>query len=104
MANHTVQLNYASLGFTPNPNPIQVQVGDTISFRLGNGPANGKIRITFKHPEFFSAAQFLDGDSDIHVTKNLTPTTYHCELLLDGQVVAQSKKGAGGDIVPGGAG
>jgi len=100
MADHTVQLNYTSDGFTPTPNPIKVTPGQTITFRLRTGPASGKIRITFLDPQFFSAAQFHDGDGDIHVIAKPTPTTYHCELLVDGQVVAQSSPHAGGDIVP----
>ena len=100
MADHTVQLNYTSDGFKPTPNPLKVKPGQTITFRLRTGPANGKILITFNDPQFFSAAQFHEGDGDIHVTANPTPTTYECELLVDGQVVAQSGWHAGGGIVP----
>ena len=100
MADHTVQLNYANNSFTPTPNPIKVRPGQTISFQLGAGPANGKLRITFRDPQFFSAAQFQHGDGDIRVTAKPAPTTYHCELLVDGLVVAQSREHAGGDIVP----
>jgi hypothetical protein len=101
MADHIVQVNYTDSGtFTPTPNPVRVQAGQTITFKLVDGPPNGKLRITFHDPRFFSAAQFHDGGGNIHVTAEPTPTTYHCELLVDGKVVAQSHEHTGGDIVP----
>jgi len=100
MPDHTVLLNYNGATFTPAPNPIRVKAGQTIHFRLGEGPAGGQIRITFNNPAFFSAPAFHTGDPDIRVAAAPAATTYHCELLLNGQLVAQSSEGAGGDIVP----
>ena len=100
MSDHTVTLNYANNGFTASPSKIAVKPGHTIHFKLGTGPANGKVRVTFKDPQFFSAARFNSGDPDIRVTGNPTPTTYHCELLVNGETVAQSSENAGGDVVP----
>jgi hypothetical protein len=100
MPDHTVRLNYANNNFTPSPNPIVVRPGHTIHFELGTGPADGTVRVTFHNPEFFSSPRFLSGDNAIRVTGNPHPTTYHCELLVNGQVVAQSNENAGGDVVP----
>ena len=101
MADHTVTLNYDTNGFKADPAKIAVKPGQTIHFKLGTGPANGTVKVTFKDPQFFSAGHFQSGDSDIRVTGKPTPTTYHCELLVAGDVVAQSAENAGGDIVPG---
>jgi len=117
MADHNVILNYAASNtpqqpplFAPEPNPIRVRTGHTIAFRLGNGPPDAKIRLTFtepalfatKDPKFHSTGQFNDGDGDVTV---VTPpefkTSYHCELLVDGVVRATSKN-AGGDVLPDG--
>lgn len=100
MPDHTVQLNYTPDGFTPTPNPIRVKTGHTIHFKLGAGPANGTVRITFQDPQLFSAGHFRTGDQDVRVTGNPHVTTYRCELLVDGEVVAQNVENAGGDIVP----
>ena len=100
MSDHTVTLNYSDSGFTASPSKIAVKPGHTIHFKLGVGPADGQIRVTFKDPQFFSAGRFNTGDADIRVTGKPTPTTYHCELLLNGQAIAQSAENAGGDIVP----
>jgi hypothetical protein len=119
MADHNVKMNYAGTGnpppndvqFTPDTNPIPVRPGQTIAFQMGVGPPNGKIRLTFADPQFFSTAdpdfpqtgQFNDGDGDVHVIAAIPPgnrTTYHCELLVDGVVKAQSQENAGGEVVP----
>ncbi len=119
MADHNVKLNYAPTGhpppndvdFKPDVNPIRVRPGQTIAFSLGDGPTNGKIRLTFHNRHFFSTSnpkfaatgQFNDGDGDVHVTAPLAPgtrTTYHCELLVNGVVKAQSHENAGGDVEP----
>ena len=70
MPDHTVQLNYTPDGFTPTPNPIRVKTGHTIHFKLGAGPANGTVRITFQDPQLFSAGHFRTGDEDVRVTGN----------------------------------
>jgi hypothetical protein len=119
MADKEIKLNYTPTGnpapndmdFRPDVNPIHVRPGQTISFKLGNGPANGKIRLTFVAPHFFrtgdpnfhQTGKFHDGDGDVHVTAaipNGTKTTYHCELLVDGVPLAQSHESPGGEIVP----
>jgi len=121
MADHNVRLNYAPTGqpppnditFAPDAanNPIRVRLGHTISFRLGVGPPNGKVRVTFAQPQFFSTAKpdfqqtgrVDDGDGDVRVIAALPPgsrTTYHCELLVNGVVTAQSQENAGGEVVP----
>jgi hypothetical protein len=118
MADHNVKLNYVATGnpppndanFIPDHNPILVRPGQTINFQLGIGPPNGKIRLTFAHPQCFSTTNaafhstglFHDGDGDVRVTNLPHPTTYHCELLVDGVVQAQSAEKAGGDVLPDG--
>lgn len=119
MADHNVKLNYMATGnpppnetqFMPDLNSILVHPGQTISFQLGSGPANGKIRITFADPHFFSTVdpafhstgRFNDGDGDVRVVTALPHrTAYHCELLVDGLVQAESAVGAGGEILPDG--
>jgi len=97
---HVVTLNYGS-PFSANPQRIQVKPGDTISFRLGTGPANGRVKVTFKASDQarFSTRVFNGGDPDVRVNANVVPTTYHCELLVNGTVVAESQE-VGGEIEP----
>ncbi len=97
---HVVTLHYGS-PFSADPPKIQVKPGDTISFRLGQGPANGKIRVNFKTSDHarFSARVFNGGDPNVRVTASVVPTTYHCELLVNGAVVAESQE-IGGEIEP----
>src|SRR2546425_198288 len=107
MAHHEITLNYVpgpnpgdEAQFRPDQNPIAPRQGDTISFTLGAGPANGRIRVTFAAPNRFSAPRFNHGDAPVTVAHSIaSPTTYHCELLVNGNVVASSHENAGGDIV-----
>ena len=94
MSDHTVTLNYSANGFTADPPKIKVKLGQTIQFKLGAGPANGTVRVTFKDPQFFSAKLFHSGDSDMRVTGKPSPTSYRCELLVAGDVVAHSAENA----------
>jgi hypothetical protein len=118
MADHYVRLNYtvndptapAGAHFAPDHDPIAVHRGQTIAFQLGTGPPDGKIRLTFAHPEFFSTSdpnfsktgRFNDGDGEVRVGALTISTTYHCELLVDGVVTAASAEKAGGGVVPDG--
>src|SRR5690348_601266 len=63
MAHHTVTLNYTAGSnpqdapdFAPDHNPIRVHAGETIAFRLGTGPPDAKLRLTFADPVLFSTA------------------------------------------------
>lgn len=102
MANHDVVLNYdvERNNVVPHPNPVKINKNDTISFRLGQGPQNGKIRVKFAAPAIFSAGHFDHNDPAVHVTGDPVPSTYHCELFLNGARVAESAEGAGGQIEP----
>jgi len=121
MANHNVKLNYTPTGqpppnditFAPDAahNPIRVRQGETINFQLGVGPPNGKVRVTFSQTQFFSTGKpnfpqtgrVDEGDGDVRVIAALpkgSHVKYHCELLVDGVVKAQSQENAGGEVVP----
>ena len=107
MADHTVKLHYRpnpqpnqKPTFTPEPNPIRVRSGETISFQKANDSVPGNIKITFRNPEIFSSGT-TDGSQDVRVTGSPIVTTYHCQLLGDdGQPVAESHENQGGDIEP----
>ncbi|SRR5258706_3748388 len=102
-SHHIVTLNYGpGTTFTADPRLITVKQGHTISFKLGNGQPNGKVRVTFKPSDQgrFSTQVFHDGDPDVRVTANVTQTvrtTYLCELLVNDKVVAHSAD-AGGEV------
>ena len=107
MAHQEITLNYIpglkptdEGDVKPERNPIVAGKGDTIVFKKGTGPADGKVRVTFKEPSRFSTGTFNDGDQPVTVQNMTSPTTYHCELLVNGKPVASSKENAGGDIVP----
>jgi hypothetical protein len=118
MAHHNVILNYTvgsnpqhGAEFAPDENPIRVHAGETIAFRLGTGPPNAKLRLTFADPLLFSTAdpafhstgRFHDGDGNVTViAPPVYRTTYQCELLVDGVVQARSSENAGGEVVPDG--
>src|SRR5947208_2579480 len=102
---HPVILNYAANAVAnagdvgdvhPDPDPVKVRDGHTISFKMGTGPPEGKVRVSFTDPQFFSVAHFNEGDANVRVTALPTPTTYLCELLVNGEVVASSKGRTGG--------
>jgi hypothetical protein len=105
---HPVTLNYgvdpsdpSKTTFTANPRKIQVKPGQTIGFKLGAGPSNGKIRVTFKDSDTgrFLPMVFEDGGPHVEVRAEVEPTTYSCELLVNNQPVAQSGD-TGGEIEP----
>jgi len=105
---HAVTLNYTpdpndpkKSTFTANPRSIHVKRGQTIGFKLGAGPYNGKIRVTFKDSDAgrFSTHVFQDGDPHVEVTGDVVKTTYHCQLLVNGEVFAESAE-TGGEIEP----
>jgi hypothetical protein len=101
---HVVTLNYAGPPptFTADPPSVKVNKnGETISFKLGVGPPNGKVRVTFSSGDRgrFSRPVFNDGDAPVTVQGKGAghKTTYRCELLVDGKVVAASAD-AGGEV------
>src|SRR5437016_5798525 len=101
---HVVTLNYAGPPptFTADPRSFKVNKnGETISFQLGVGPPNGKVRVTFSAGDRgrFSAPVFNDGDAPVTVQgKGEAHTTkYLCELLVNGSVIPTSAD-AGGEI------
>ena len=108
LPDHPVTLNYTEdpndpkkSTFTASPRRIHVKPGQTIGFKLGAGPNNGKIRVTFKNSDAgrFSTHVFQDGDPHVQVIGDVVQTTYHCELLVKGEVVAASDEN-GGEIEP----
>lgn len=96
--------------FSPDTNPISVKRGQTIHFQTGSVPAGGKLQLRFSVPRFFSTGradfkqtgQFFDGDGPVTVDEEIprgTSVTYHCTLLVNGEIVGESHE-AGGDIMP----
>ena len=106
MAHHTLALDYQETPtpkFTPSVDPLPVEKGDTISFKLAN-PANRGFKITMTEPQFFSQKEINDSSTSITVVvalKNLT--TYHCQLFDSaGKLLFQSStQQPGGGMQPG---
>lgn len=106
-SHHVVTLNYTpdpsdpkKGTFVADPRRLVAKKGHSISFKLGKGPANGKVRVMFKPSDQarFSAPVFNDGDPQVSVIGDAAlTTTYHCELLVDGKVVAESQE-FGGEV------
>ena len=95
---HIVKLTYASDGFKPDPDPVLVRVGDTLTFELVS-PANGEMTITMDEPHLFSAPGFRVGNPPVRVNTAVR-TTYSCELKVNGVVVATASGKNGGSIDP----
>ena len=56
MTHHLVTLNYGPAGFRPDADMLTVSSGDTISFQLGDGPAQQPVQvITMSAPGEFLA-------------------------------------------------
>lgn len=114
-----IVLNYAAGAFGPTPRTIQVGPGDKLVFSLGQGPPDGKIRITIANQQHFVPGIVQHGPSQsgrdrlhVGVGQGFTHrTTYKCELLdqsgqplLDDQGHPIAADGAsGGEIIPLGA-
>jgi hypothetical protein len=85
--------------FAPVTNPIFIQTGQTISFAKSDDSVPGRILITFRHPELFSAPS-ADGTGHVTVVGTPIRTTYHCQLIgPDGHAIAESHE-QGGDMLP----
>ncbi len=95
---HSVKLTYTNGTLKPDPDPVLVRVGDTLTFELVS-PADGEIDITMDDPHLFSAAGFKKGNAPIRVNRAVH-TTYSCELKVGGVVVAQVSGAGGGSIDP----
>src|SRR5579862_7670216 len=95
---HLVKLTYANDGLKPDPDPVLVRVGDTLTFELVS-PASGEVTITMDDPRLFSAPGFQKGDPPIRVNTAVR-TTYSCALKVNGVVVASTSGKAGGSIDP----
>jgi hypothetical protein len=106
---HQVELNYSvdpatnKRTFSANPKTIKVNCHDTIAFRKGGTtPPDGELHVTFRDPEIFSSKQFHDGDQPVKVVAKPIPTSYHCALMVNGELFAESSgEDGGGDILPG---
>jgi hypothetical protein len=98
MAHHKVQLEYINGVVHPNPEPLVVDSGDTVSFVL-TSPPNGQFKIKFDKPVLFSASEFKHGDGPVTIYEMPGPTTYACELLIDG-VAFETTGSQGGSMKP----
>jgi hypothetical protein len=95
---------------TVKPSIIKLtsKCGCVIKFRRG-GDMRGMMRVRFNNtqfvksanPEFIRTGVFNEGDEDVHHGELLghQDTTYVCELVVGGQVVATSTKN-GGTVEP----
>lgn len=102
MKHHNVCLNYEpGAPATPDPKTVLAEKGDTISFHLGTGPQGGKVRVRFDKPQLFSVAVYNHGDPDVVILDLPAHTTYQCEVLLNGKVVAHGSGQSGGGVGPG---
>lgn len=100
MADHNVMLRYGPNGLE-HPEPIRIRLQQTISFKLSASPIKGgSVRITMEHPALFSRGQFLEGENDLEVVGIPFPTTYKCELLMNGKVISTTDGSKGGEMVP----
>jgi hypothetical protein len=107
MGRTIVVLNYGPNGFSPDPEPVPLSRNDKLSFKLGVGPKNGGIKVTFQDGHCFSRTVFENEDprGDITVVEDLTgPVKYKCELLVDGKVQPLPADVPGGTGVPRGGG
>jgi hypothetical protein len=103
MAVKTVSVNYTPTGVKADPDPVEVKRGDSIMFHKGpDSPPNGKVRVTFAEPKFFSRGVFNDGEDSVQVTSDLPhEVEYQCDLMVEGQLIPQVKGSRGGGIKPG---
>jgi hypothetical protein len=82
---HVVTLNYTNEQFTPDPVVLIAEVGDAIEFRKGAGGPEGTLRVAFDHPEYFSVAEYAEGDAPV-VIESAPPRgsgTYSCLVESD---------------------
>jgi len=102
MATHTVTLTYGPNGFQPDPDPLLVKSGDTISFQLGVAPPSCTFKITMNDPRYFSAAEASNSSPSLTVVAAAV-TTYGCQLLdAGGNLLSGSgQPGGGGHVRPG---
>ena len=99
MAHHTLTLNYDPAGFRPDPDPVLVKAGDTISFQLSNAPPGSNFKITMNQPGGFQPAEVTDSNTTITVVEAAI-TTYTCELSGAAGPIFSSSKGQGGHVRP----
>ena len=100
MAHHTLTLNWGLEGFRPDTDVLPVETGDTMSFQLGTAPPNSKFKITMNDPQFFSAAEVTDSETNITVIKAAT-TSYRCQLFDASGAMLSSPDQAGAGVRPG---
>lgn len=100
MSHRPVTLNYTADGFKPDPDPVLVREGDTISFALGVAPPNSKFKIKMD-PDLFSVGEVHDKHTRVEVLRAAS-TTYHCQLLdqHDRVLDESTEKRPGGGIEP----
>lgn len=103
MAHHSIVLNYTPQGFLADPDNIAVEPEDTVSFQLGVGPSDGKIRVRFRDPNFFSRSEFLNGELPVRL-QGAGPRHLHydCHLFVNGVEVQQPAAPPGGGLELGG--
>jgi hypothetical protein len=116
MADVPIKLHYDGQKFSADPDPADVNIGETISFELGEVPPNSTFEVTMKEPKFFfprdprgGGVTIRDSATEVVLLKaaaGIKPngtTTYHCKLFdANGNVVAESTETLpGGRVKPG---
>lgn len=101
MARHNVELTWdgESQTISANPDPVPVQAGDSISFKMID-PPRARAIIVFKDPQLFSSDLYLEGDTPV-IVKTAASTKYICHATVDGELLDPSNKAPGNSIEPG---
>lgn len=73
-----VNLTYEGGWFAPDPDPVKVRKGDTLSFTCTTDLTGPKMEITLDK-EFFSPATFKNGDPPVRVIKT-GYSEYQCQF------------------------
>jgi hypothetical protein len=94
-----ISLSYRPDGLIIDPPLTKVEKGQTIAFRLKEGPSGGKVRITFRNKRYFSKPVFNEGDAPVLVKRTLAGrTVFDCDLVLSGKLQRRKDGQKGGEL------
>lgn len=96
---HVVTLKYGVNGLAVIPPVLGVTKGARIAFALESLEPNASFRIVFAEKGLFSRDSYSPGDPDIVVTGRIPHrTTYACEFIVSGAVIARASGAQGGAV------